>query len=244
MFFNYFVYLGTIFIINSTNYIQKATQNPSSKSDLYNAATELYLSDKNEDAEFFFKLVVSNNSDDKIKEKGLINYANSLIKQERFQEALDLSNVLKNDFNNSQAEHNIPILEEILRQKELQDKQQDQQDNQDQRKDQEQDKQNNQEQNKDQNQKNSQNQQDKDNNPDDSHNKRNQQKQKENERLKKNQDKKKVNQAGKENINKKSTDKLEHLLESISEFDQEMMKLYAQSECNKNDSLGKTDEGW
>lgn len=166
----YGILFGTLFIVFiQASFLEQAISYPDDPQALFNAGTELYLQDDFSKATIFLerakKCCLQKNEQDlnvkELAEKISLNLAHSLVKAEKYQEALAEYKDLHARFKNAKAEKNIPILEKFLQQ-------QDQQDKQDQDKEQKQDS-NNQADSSKQNQNNSdqENKQEQDNNQSD-----------------------------------------------------------------------------
>lgn len=257
---------GTFFITLAEDFIGKATAEPENAVHLYNAGTDLLNKGDFEKATYFFEKCQSLNQVD-LEENLLVNYANALIKLENFEKALDVSRTLFDKYQNKQAEHNIPILEKLLQKQdtEQEDKKSQQEPNngegqkdneEDQTDDSSQDSSDNgdskenkksqQKQEKDQtdssqdhknspqNDKKSNKQ---DNNPPDS----NPDDDKDSGKSKKSQTPESKDKTAKKS-QPQTTIKEDQLLEAIDNFDQDMMKFFAASQCGS--SSGEDNEGW
>jgi hypothetical protein len=139
----YGILFGTLFIVSiKASFLDKAISFPDDPLALFNAGTELYLQDDYSKATIFLersKRCCAQNPDKDLKLQELaenisLNLAHSLVKAEKYQDALAEYKDLFCKFKNPKAEKNIPILEKFLQQQEQQDKQNkdDQEQNQDQ----------------------------------------------------------------------------------------------------------------
>jgi Ca-activated chloride channel family protein len=272
----YGILFGTLFVVFvHAGYLDQAIACPDDPKALYNAGTELYLQDDYSKSVCFLdraKKCVAQKSLKDLNNKDLaenisLNLAHSLVKAEKYQEALAEYKDLYSKFKNSKAAKNIPILEKFLQQQEQQDKQQ----NNDQNKNEDQNQNQDQEAKDEQNNLNSKSDNKSEQTKDDFDQKN---KQKKNEKFDKKQDQKdeelkqekqkdkqsgntedsKKNQAYSDNPsnskhqnydkqkmhNQQILDKDEQaLLQAIEDFDQDMMKLYAAANCG-----GAEDNGW
>ena len=260
-------FLTFFFIIRSNcSLLDIAIQNPNDSVAVYNAGTDFFNKGDYEKAAYFLEKSQGIAKPEFI-EPININKAHSLVKLQKYAEALDVYKYLLNKYQNKQAEHNIPILEEILR-KQDQDKQdqdkQDQdkqdQDKQDQDKnskekeapkdqpkddsDQKQDAKNRQKQDKENN---SQDQQGQKNNQ--NQNKKNQEK--ENTKHEENQSQKCNNLEDKQSSKEQQAEALESLdaneqkmLNAIDSFDKQMMKLFAATHCKGAEDDKNKETGW
>ena len=245
-------FLTFFFIIRSNcSLLDIAIQNPNDSVAVYNAGTDFFNKGDYEKAAYFLEKSQGIAKPEFI-EPININKAHSLVKLQKYAEALDVYKYLLNKYQNKQAEHNIPILEEILR-KQDQDKQ-DQDKNskekeapKDQPKDdsdQKQDAKNRQKQDKENN---SQDQQGQKNNQ--NQNKKNQEK--ENTKHEENQSQKCNNLEDKQSSKEQQAEALESLdaneqkmLNAIDSFDKQMMKLFAATHCKGAEDDKNKETGW
>ena len=241
-------FLTFFFIIRSNcSLLDIAIQNPNDSVAVYNAGTDFFNKGDYEKAAYFLEKSQGIAKPEFI-EPININKAHSLVKLQKYAEALDVYKYLLNKYQNKQAEHNIPILEEILR-KQDQDKQD--QDKQDQDKnskekeapkdqpkndsDQKQDAKNRQKQDKENNSQDQQGQKD-----NQKQNKKTQEKEKtqENSQHQETQSQKCNNLEDKQSSKEQQAEALESLdaneqkmLNAIDSFDKQMMKLFAATHC-------------
>jgi len=264
----YGILFGTLFVVfNRASFLDQAIARPDNTQALYNAGTDFYLNDDNNKAPYFLehakKNCAHNEKDDlKLAENISLNLAHSLVKAEKYQEALNEYKELYEKFQNPKAAKNIPILEKFLQRQQQQNQDKQDQDNQDQQKDQnsnqnnqqDQDNQDQQEQSRDdfdnqQKQKKDQQKSDQkksDEQKFDQENKdKKQQDKPEDSKHKQSPAKDQINSNGKandkvKNKNQQPLDKDEQaLLQAIENFDQDMMKMYAAANCGGND-----EDGW
>jgi Ca-activated chloride channel family protein len=127
----YGILFGTLFIVFiQASFLDQAISFPDDPQALFNAGTELYLQDDYSKATIFLErakkfCVQKPEADLKVKDlaEGIsLNLAHSLVKAEKYQEALTEYKELYCKFKNPKAEKNIPILEKFLQQQD-QDKQ-------------------------------------------------------------------------------------------------------------------------
>ncbi len=275
----YGILFGTLFVIFSKDsYLDQAIACPDDPKALYNAGTELYLNGDYSKAVSFLENAKKNcvqsskqheKYDNHLFEDISLNLAHSLVKAEKYQEALAEYKDLYSKFKNSKAAKNIPILEKFLQQQEQQDKQQnnDQNQNEDQSQNENQDQEAKDEQNdlnskpnsksdqakQDFDQKKEQKNNEKFDNKQDQKEEKLKQEQQEDKQREKTKDSKK-NPAHQDNSinskhqnydkqkmhNQQMLDKDEKtLLQAIENFDQDMMKMYAAANCG-----GTEDNGW
>ena len=245
-------FLTFFFIIRSNcSLLDIAIQNPNDSVAVYNAGTDFFNKGDYEKAAYFLEKSQGIAKPEFI-EPININKAHSLVKLQKYAEALDVYKYLLNKYQNKQAEHNIPILEEILR-KQDQDKQ-DQDKNskekeapKDQPKDdsdQKQDAKNRQKQDKENN---SQDQQGQKNNQ--NQNKKNQEK--ENTKHEENQSQKCNNLEDKQSSKEQQAEALgsldaneQKMLNAIDSFDKQMMKLFAATHCKGAEDDKNKETGW
>lgn len=269
----YGILFGTLFVIFSkANYLDQAIACPDDPKALYNAGTELYLNGDYSKAVCFLENAKKNcvqiskqheKYDNHLFEDISLNLAHSLVKAEKYQEALAEYKDLYSKFKNSKAEKNIPILEKFLQQQEQQDKQQNNDQNQNENQDQEaKDEQNDlnskpdsksEQAKQDFDQKNKQKKNEKfDKKQDKKEEKLKQEKQKDKQREntedsnkypahQENSSNSKHQNYDKQKMqNQQMLDKDEQaLLQAIENFDQDMMKMYAAANCG-----GTEDNGW
>jgi hypothetical protein len=266
----YGILFGTLFVVFvHADYLDQAIACPDDPKALYNAGTELYLQDDYSKSVCFFERAkkcfaqksLKDLNNKELAENISLNLAHSLVKSEKYQEALAEYKDLYIKFKNSKAAKNIPILEKFLQQQEQQDKQQnnDQNQNQDQEAKDEQNNLNSKSDNKseqtkdDFDQKNKQKKNEKfDKKHDQKEEELKQEKQK--DKQSKNAEDSKKNPAHQDNSinfnhqnydkqkmhNQQMLDKDEQaLLQAIEDFDQDMMKIYAAANCG-----GTEDDGW
>jgi Ca-activated chloride channel family protein len=264
---SYLFYFRTFFLIfffiirSNCSLLDIAIQNPNDSVAVYNAGTDFFNKGDYEKAVYFLEKSQEIAKPEFI-EPININKAHSLVKLQKYAEALDVYKYLLNKYQNKQAEHNIPILEEILR-KQDQDKQD--QDKQDQDKkskeekeapkdqpkddsDQKQDDKNRQKQDKENS---SQDQQGQNNNQ--NQNKKNQEKEKtqENSQHQETQSQKCNNLEDKQSGKEQQAENLESLdaneqkmLNVIDSFDKQMMKLFAATHCKGAEDDKTKETGW
>ena len=129
----YGILFGTLFIVFiQASFLDQAISFPADPQALFNAGTELYLQNDFSKATIFLeraKKCCSQKKEKDLKVKELaenisLNLAHSLVKAEKYQEALAEYKDLYCKFKNPKAEKNIPILEKFLQQEDQQDKQQ------------------------------------------------------------------------------------------------------------------------
>ena len=260
---SYLFYFRTFFLIfffiirSNCSLLDIAIQNPNDSVDVYNAGTDFFNKGDYEKAAYFLEKSQEIAKPEFI-EPININKAHSLVKLQKYAEALDVYKYLLNKYQNKQAEHNIPILEEILR-KQDQDKQD--QDKQDQDKKSKEEKEAPKDQPKDdsdqkQDDKNRQ-KQDKENSSQDQQGQKDNQKQnkkkqeKENTKHEENQSQKCNNLEDKQSGKEQQAENLESLdaneqkmLNAIDSFDKQMMKLFAATHCKGAEDDKNKETGW
>jgi hypothetical protein len=164
----YGILFGTLYIVfMQATFLDQAISFPNDPQALFNAGTDLYLQGDYVKSVIFLERAkkccsLKNEQDlmvQELAENSSLNLAHSLVKAEKYQEALAEYKDLFCKFKNPKAEKNIPILEKFLQQ-------QDQQDKQDQDKDQKQDS-NDQSDSKESKNKSNQNKKEQDNNQSD-----------------------------------------------------------------------------
>ena len=249
-------FLTFFFIIRSNcSLLDIAIQNPNDSVAVYNAGTDFFNKGDYEKAAYFLEKSQGIAKPEFI-EPININKAHSLVKLQKYAEALDVYRYLLNKYQNKQAEHNIPILEEILRKQDQDKKDQDKNSKEkeapkDQPKDdsdQKQDAKNRQKQDKENN---SQDQQGQKNNQ--NQNKKNQEKEKtqENSQHQETQSQKCNNLEDKQSSKEQQAEALESLdadeqkmLNAIDSFDKQMMKLFAATHCKGAEDDKNKETGW
>ena len=267
---SYFFYFRTFFLTFffiirlNCSLLDIAIQNPNDSVAIYNAGTDFFNKGDYEKAAYFLEKSQEIAKPEFI-EPININKAHSLVKLQKYAEALDVYKYLLNKYQNKQAEHNIPILEEILRKqdqdKQDQDKQdQDKQDKQDQQDQQDQDKKSKDDSDQKQDDKNRQ-KQDKENSSQDQQgqkdnqkqNKKTQEKEKtqENSQHQETQSQKCNNLEDKQSSKEQQAEALESLdadeqkmLNAIDSFDKQMMKLFAATHCKGAEDDKNKETGW
>jgi len=260
----YGILFGTLFIIFAKgSFLDQAISLPDDPQALYNAGTDLYLQNDYTNSICFLeraknicasKSSKNFNSVNDLAENISLNLAHSLVKAEKYQEALAEYKDLYLKFKNPKAEKNIPILEKFLQQQQDQQNQDSKdQDNKDQdNKEQESDNKSNQ--SKDNfKQKNEQKKDEKLNEEPDKKEQKFEQKNQKNPQKKDSPDTKKnpahscdpINSENKSNNKQKTKNHQpldqdeQKLLEAIENFDQDMMKMYAAANCG-----GSREDGW
>jgi hypothetical protein len=142
----YGILFGTLFIVfMQASFLDQAISFPDDAQALFNAGTDFYLKGDYVESVIFLERAkkccsLKNEQDlmvQRLAENSSLNLAHSLVKAEKYQEALAEYKDLFCKFKNPKAEKNIPILEKFLQQQEQQDKHQN--DEQDQDKEQKQD---------------------------------------------------------------------------------------------------------